>query len=63
MHYIANAINGKVAAVIGLAEFLALLSNGSQVRKVKSEKELVMVRTERNGIPVYFVASLLEIFA
>ena len=60
VHYIANAIRGKVAAVIGSTEFLALLSDGSHARKMKSEKELVMVRTERNGIPVYLVASLLE---
>ena len=36
------------------------MSDGSQARKTKSEKELVLIRTERNGIPVYIVASLLE---
>ena len=37
-----------------------MLSDGSQARKTNDEKELVLVRTERNGIPVYFVVSLLE---
>ena len=39
---------------------MSTLSDGSQARKVKDEKELVLVRTERNGVPVYFVASILE---
>ena len=60
VHYTANAIRGKVAAVIG-STVSSMLSDGSQARKMKSEKELVMVRTERSGIPVYLVASLLEI--
>ena len=35
-------------------------SYGSQVRKTNNEKELVLVRVEKNGIPVYFVVALLE---
>ena len=35
-------------------------SHGSQVRKTNNEKELVLVRAEKNGIPVYFVVALLE---
>ena len=40
---------------------MSILLDGSQARKTKEEKELVFVRTARNGIPVYFVVSLLEI--
>lgn len=36
------------------------MSDGSQARKTGSEKELIMVRVERNGIPFYLVISLLE---
>ena len=60
IHYIADTIREKVAVILGSAYFMSTLSDGSQARKVKDEKELVLVRTERNGIPVYFVASLLE---
>ena len=35
-------------------------SYSSQVRKTNNEKELVLVRAEKNGIPVYFVVALLE---
>ena len=40
---------------------MSILSDGSQAKKTNDEKELVLVRIERNGIPVYFVVSLLEI--
>ena len=60
IHYIADTIREKVAVILGSAYFMSTLSDGSQARKVKDEKELVLVRTERNGIPVYFVASILE---
>ena len=39
---------------------MSSLSDGSQARKVKDEKELAMVRTKNNGIPLYFVVSLVE---
>ena len=39
---------------------MSVLSDGSQARKTGSEKELVLVRVEKLGIPVYFVISLLE---
>lgn len=39
---------------------MAVLSDGSQARKTGNEKELVLVRAEKGGVPVYFVASLLE---
>ena len=55
-----NAISEKVAAVVASCHFISILMDGSQARKTKSEKEMVLIRSERNGIPVYFVASLLE---
>ena len=55
-----HTIREKVAVILGSAYFMSTLSDGSQARKVKDEKELVLVRTERNGVPVYFVASILE---
>ena len=39
---------------------MSVLSDGSQARKTKNEKELVLVRIERSGIPIYFVVSLLD---
>lgn len=53
-------IREKVAAVIAGKHFMAVLSDGSQARKTGNEKELVLVRTEKEGLPVYYVVSLLE---
>ena len=39
---------------------MSILSDGSQTRKTKSDKEMVIVRFERNGLPCYIMASLLE---
>ena len=61
IHCIADAIKEKCSAVIAGSHFMSILSDGSQAKKTNDEKELVLVRTERNGIPVYFVVSLLEI--
>lgn len=45
-------IREKVAAVVASNHFLSVLTDGSQARKTGSEKELVLVRTEKEGIPV-----------
>ena len=37
-----------------------MLSDGSKARKTGNEKELVLAWVEKNGIPVYIVAALLE---
>ena len=60
IHTIEDVIREKVAAVIAGKHFISLLSDGSQARKTGNEKELVLVRTEKQGIPVYYVVSLLE---
>ena len=39
---------------------MSLLSDGSQARKTNDEKELVLVRVERGGLPIYLVVSLLQ---
>ena len=39
---------------------MAMLSDGRQTRKTGNEKELVLVRVEKNSIPVYFVVALLK---
>ena len=60
IHCIADEIREKVACLIAGSHFMSILTDGSQARKTKSEKELVLVRTTKAGIPVYFVVSLLE---
>ena len=61
VHCIAQAVREKCAVVLGSGSFMSILSDGSQARKTGKEKELVLIRTERNGVPVYLVASLLEV--
>ena len=39
---------------------MSILSDRSQARKTGKEKELVLVRCEKNDIPIYMVLSLLE---
>ena len=60
VHCIAQAVREKTAIILASGHFMSILSDGSQARKTGKEKELVLVRTERNGLPVYIVASLLE---
>ena len=52
---ITQAIQEKVAAVLASAHFFAVLSDGSQARKTRSDKELVMARVERNGKIVFLI--------
>ena len=60
VHCIAEAVKEKCAVILGSTHFMSLLSDGSQARKTGKEKELVLIRCERNGIPTYMVLSLLE---
>ena len=52
---ITQAIQEKVAAMLASAHFFAVLSDGSQARKTRSDKELVMARVERNGKIVFLI--------
>ena len=61
IQYIADAIREKVGRIVANRKFMAMLSDGSQARKTNEKKELVLLRTEKEGVvPVYLVASLLE---
>ena len=55
---IAHTVREKVAAILVDAKFFTTLSDGSQAKKTGLDMELMLTRTERNGIPVYFVTSL-----
>lgn len=59
IHYIEDTIREKVAGIVA-NKFMVMLSNGSQARKTNDEKELVLLRIEKEVVPVYLVASLLE---
>ena len=52
------AIEEKVAVVMASSHFFSLLSDRSQACKTGSDKELVLIRIERGGIPVYITLSL-----
>ena len=56
----ADAVREKVAGIIVSKKFMSVMSDGSQARKTNDEKELILVRVERAGIPIYIVTSLLE---
>lgn len=60
VHCIAQAVQEKCAVVLASSDFMSILSDGSQARKTGKEKELVLIRCEKNGIPTYMVVSLLE---
>ena len=46
---ISKAVTEKVAAVVASKNAMSLLSDGSQARKTKKEKEMVLIRIERSG--------------
>ena len=60
VHCIAEAVVETCASIISKSPFVSILSDGSQARKTKDEKELVLLRTVRNGKPVYLVVALLD---
>ena len=60
IQYVADAIREKVGRIVANRKFMAMLSDRSQARKTNEKKELVLLRTEKEGVPVYLVASLLE---
>ena len=60
IHCISAAIQEKVAVVLAGSDFMSVLSDGSQARKTGREKDLILTRVERGGLPCYFVTSLAE---
>lgn len=58
---LADAIREKVASILCSSIAFAVLTDGSQPKKTGSEKELVLVRTVRDGVPVYYAIALQDI--
>ena len=54
------AITKNMAVVTSISKFFALLSVGSLARKTGSDKEMVMVKVEKNGESIYHVKCFLE---
>ena len=46
---ITEAVKEKCTAIIASTHFMSLLTDGSQARKSGADKEMVLVRVERNG--------------
>ena len=58
---LADAIRETVAVLLCNSTAFSLLTDGSQPRKTGSEKELLIVRMEKSGIPCYYVVGLRDI--
>ena len=57
---IVAGIQEKVAVIMANSHFFSLLSDGSQACRTGSDKELVLIKIQRGGIPIYITLSLLE---
>ena len=60
VHCITQVVKEKCAIILASCNSMSILTDGLQANKTKQEKELALVRTERNGIPTYIVCNLLE---
>ena len=58
---IADVIRNKITNIVTNITAFSILSDGSQARKTVLEKELVVVRTSRDGYPVNYMAALQNI--
>ena len=47
--YIADAVKERVAAFLASLDFISILTDRSQARKIGSDKEMVLICTKRNG--------------
>ena len=47
--YIADAVKERVEAFLTSSDFMSILTDGSHARKARIDKEMVVIRTERNG--------------
>ena len=59
---LAEAIREPIAVLLCNSTAFSVLTDRSQPRKTGSEKELVMVRVEKSGIPCYYVVRLCDNF-
>ena len=60
VHFISEVVKENCAVILASSNFISILCDGSQARKTGREKEIMLVRCDRNGIPTYIVPSLLE---
>ena len=60
VHCISESIVEKVTVILASSNFMSVLSDGSQARRTESEKDLILTRIERGGLPCYFLISLAE---
>ena len=60
INYLADEVRKNIRKLLNESNFFSILSDGSQARKVKSDKELVLTRVVKNGASTYLVTSLLE---
>ena len=60
IHYIADTFWKKVASIVANKKFMAILSEERQATRTNDEKELVLLKIEKESVSVYLVASLLE---
>jgi len=58
---IATAIRQKIKKILISSNAFSLLSDGSQARKTGSEKELVLARLLKDGLPTYVIVALQDI--
>ena len=58
---IGDAIRMRIASIVATSTAFSVMSDGSQARKTASEKELVLVRTVRDGCVVTLVAALQDV--
>ena len=61
VHHLAEAIRYKIKNMLVSGAGFSLLCDGSQARKTKSEKELVLVRCVKDGQPVFLTLALQNI--
>ena len=47
--YIADAVKERVVAFLASSDFMSILTDRSQAQKTGIDKEMILIRTERNG--------------
>ena len=60
IHSLASAVKLKCEETIQDSSFFSLLSDGSQSRKTKEDKELLLARIVRHGLPVYLLINFIN---
>ena len=63
MKVIADTVLSNITSYLSSVSAFSILSDGSQARKTGSEKELVLVRLIKDGIPTYFTVALVDMDA